>query len=237
MSRSESMYQSLSIKHKIIINFLCVGVIPLIILSLVIYLMLQRSLPLGQVYSTMMLVTLLDLIIVFIMGRNFGLRYSIPIIRASQHLNLMAEGDFSIPVSKRALAQQDELGVIANSLENINANISKLIQEVKQSSGELNCTLEHIAVNTENISDGAKQQAASFEQISCAVQTNAENAQSANHLAQNIEQNAKKAESAMSSTLEAMATIENIFTQIVEAVNFMYGDRGSNEFIGVKCRD
>ncbi len=50
-------------------------------------------------------------------SRTTTLSITIPMARSAAHIDLMANGDFSVPVSPRALTRKDEIGIFAKSMD------------------------------------------------------------------------------------------------------------------------
>lgn len=160
-------------------------------------------------------------IIGFFIARHFALGLTIPITKSAQHLDCMSKGDFSIPVSEHALKRGDEMGVIAQALNNINKNLGSIIGDVKSAANEVAEASHEMKGSSQQISDGAQQQAASFEELTGSVQSNADNAQSANQIAQQTAKNAESTGLMMENTIDAISGIEKSAKDIAEAVNLI----------------
>jgi methyl-accepting chemotaxis protein len=156
-----------------------------------------------------------------ILNKFFSRSITLPIARSSNHMEKMAQGDFSIQVSHEATARGDEMGTIARAMDNINKNIGSLIGEIKQTADGLSHATGEISGSSQQIADGAQQQAASFEELSSSVQQNASNASQANDLTHTTAKNAAAAGECMDQTIDAMTTIEKSSKQIAEAVNII----------------
>ena len=64
------------------------------------------------------------------LSRTITRSITIPIGRSAAHIDLMAKGDFSIPVSPHALARKDEMGIFAKSMDAMNSNLGRTLGEV-----------------------------------------------------------------------------------------------------------
>ena len=74
---------------------------------------------------------------------------TIPVLRSSAHIDLMAKGDFSIAVSEHALRRKDEMGIFANSMHAMNTNIGEIITEMKSSAGSVASASAQLSVSAE----------------------------------------------------------------------------------------
>jgi len=115
----------------------------------------------------------------------------------------------------------DELADMAESFNNFIIKMENIILKFKDNCCSLIKATADMSHNATSISDGASQQAASFEELSSSVQTNAENASSANQLAKNVSKSAELAGERMNETIEAMGTIEKSSKDISEAVDII----------------
>lgn len=127
----------------------------------------------------------------------------------------IASGDLTRRVS---VDSKDELGEMAQNLNDTIKKVEEIIVNVKEATAQLNAATEEISSSSQQISDGAQQQSASFEQLTSSVQANASNAASANEIAQGTTKEAEVAGHGMDHTIEAMAGIEKSSKQISDAV-------------------
>ncbi|MCA9409432.1 MAG: methyl-accepting chemotaxis protein, partial [Candidatus Omnitrophica bacterium] len=125
------------------------------------------------------------------------------------------EGDLTKRIQ---ITSQDELGQLAKWFNVFVGKIEDIIIQVKSSATQLNTANQGVTSSSRSISDGAQQQAASFEELSSSVQANASSASQANDLAQSVSKNAENTGSKMTETIDAMNNIEKSSKQITDAV-------------------
>lgn len=113
--------------------------------------------------------------ITLLIARNI----SQPIKETSHYLNVIATGDFTGEVSPKLLAQRDEIGVLAHSLEKMQSAMRSMMKAVAEESSmvsemlngiatemhSLNESIEEISSTTEELSAGTEETAASSEQM------------------------------------------------------------------------
>src|SRR5208283_123500 len=92
------------------------------------------------------------------LSRTITRSITIPIGRSSAHIDLMAKGDFSIPVSPHALARKDEMGIFAKSMHAMNSNLGQTLGEVTLSATNVASASEQLSVSAESLSKGAMEQ-------------------------------------------------------------------------------
>jgi methyl-accepting chemotaxis protein len=93
---------------------------------------------------------------------------AIPITRSSDHIDLMAKGDFSIPVSPHALKRKDEMGTFARSMDAMNSNLSNILKEVTSSAMNVASASTQLNTSAERLSMGAMDQVERATQVATA---------------------------------------------------------------------
>jgi methyl-accepting chemotaxis protein len=93
---------------------------------------------------------------------------TIPILRSSSHIDLMAKGDFSIPVSRSALNRRDELGSFARSIHEMNTSVGKILSEMKSSAASVASASTRLNSSAEKLSGGAASQVGMATQVATA---------------------------------------------------------------------
>ncbi len=102
-----------------------------------------------------------------------------PIKAASDHLKIVASGDFSKEVSEVMLKTNDEIGVLANSIQTMQQSIRKIVKHVIDGSKDvggmldninngidkLNKSIDGITATTEELSAGTEETASSTEEM------------------------------------------------------------------------
>jgi methyl-accepting chemotaxis protein len=112
--------------------------------------------------STARMVSLVVGIITLLVGvglsREITRSITIPIARSSAQIDLMAKGDFSIPVSEHALKRKDEMGIFAKSMDAMNSNLGRMLREVASSATNVASASTQLSVSAEKLSRGANEQ-------------------------------------------------------------------------------
>ncbi len=109
-----------------------------------------------------------------------ALSISKPIKVSSEYLRIVAMGDFTGSVPAKLLKEKDEIGILANAINNMQASIRNIIENVVDESSavsemlnnvnnnmyQLNKGIEKISATTEEMSAGTEQTASSAEEMS-----------------------------------------------------------------------
>lgn len=127
----------------------------------------------------------------------------------------VADGDLREKVSAKS---NDEIGDLANDVNQMVDNLSGIVRQVKEAADQLESSSQEVQHGSQQIADGAQQQSASFEELSSAVQSNASNANDANDIAQKTAKDAIQTGENMNTTIDAMNAIEKSAKQIAESV-------------------
>ncbi len=93
---------------------------------------------------------------------------AMPIMRSSSHIDLMAKGDFSIPVSVHATKRKDELGIFARSMDAMNTNLGQMLTEVMSSVSRVASASTQLSASAEHLSVGAVSQVERATQVATA---------------------------------------------------------------------
>ncbi len=142
-------------------------------------------------------------------------------------LDLLAKGDFSVPVSH---ASQDELGKIAASAEHIRIDLGKIVAEVRSGAETITSAAEEISVGNTQLSQRTEQQASSLEEtassmeeLTSTVKQNAENAKQANQLAIDASDIASKGGEVVGEVVGTMSSINESSRKIVDIISVIDG--------------
>lgn len=100
----------------------------------------------------------LTLLVGMWLSRTITRSITIPISRSSAHIDLMAKGDFSIPVSPHALVRKDEMGIFAKSMHAMNSSLGRTLGEVTLSATNVASASAQLSAAAENLSKGAMDQ-------------------------------------------------------------------------------
>ncbi len=116
---------------------------------------------------------IIAVVLVFLIGRQIAN----PIALITEHIKLIASGDFTKDVSKSFLSKKDETGELSRAIDTLNINFIKLI-------GNIADTSDHVAASSEELSATAQQTTASSEEIASSIE---EIARGASNQAQDTE--------------------------------------------------
>jgi methyl-accepting chemotaxis protein len=117
---------------------------------------------------TFILLGIINILVGMWLSRAITRSITIPVIRSAEHIDLMAKGDFSIPVSEQALRRNDEIGIFARSIHAMNTNIGTISAEMKASAASVASASSQLSVSAERLSTGAEQQVDMASQVAAA---------------------------------------------------------------------
>lgn len=125
-------------------------------------------------------------------------RVTDPIIKSSQYLETIAEGDFTIDIDSKYIDRKDEIGTITNGINDMKNALKHLVNSIKNESSsiegevhnitdnidilnnrleEISATTEQLAANMEETAASSEEMAATSQQIEKAVESIAEKSQ------------------------------------------------------------
>ncbi len=155
---------------------------------------------------------LLTMLVGVWLSRTITRSITIPIARSSGHIDLMAKGDFSIPVSRNALARQDEMGIFAKSMDAMNSNLGRTLREVTLSASNVASASAQLSVSAENLSKGA------LDQVERATQVAAGSAQM-NQASEDIARSSSGVAASASQAVEVAKGGQEVVDKAIREVN------------------
>jgi methyl-accepting chemotaxis protein len=126
----------------------------------------KKSASTGRI--TFVVLGIINILVGVWLSRAITRSIAIPIVRSSAHIDLMAKGDFSIPVSEHALKRKDEMGIFATSMHAMNTNIRQILTEMKSSAASVASASTQLSVSAERLSGGAVSQVDMATQVATA---------------------------------------------------------------------
>ena len=143
-----------------------------------------------------------------------------PIFKGVRFAEEMAKGNFS---EKLDVNQKDEIGTLANALNEMVEKLRGVVQEVQSASDNVASGSEEMSSSSQSLSQGATEQAASIEEVSSSmeqmgsnIRQNAENAQKTEKMSQKAAVDAEKGGAAVRQTVQAMKDIADKISIIEE---------------------
>lgn len=139
-----------------------------------------------------------------------------------QLLEQVAKGNLADKVTQTLTGDYKRLG---DALNETIANLTKLLAEIHQSSeivlsdaSEINAGMTDLSNRTESQASSLEQTAAAMEQLTTTVQQNAENAQTAVSIAEQVQSQAHNGEAVVQQSIDGMKAIEKTSKQIAEII-------------------
>jgi methyl-accepting chemotaxis protein len=165
--------------------------------------------------STARMVSLVVGIITLLVGvglsRAITRSITIPIVRSSTQIDLMAKGDFSIPVSEHALKRKDEMGIFARSMEVMNSRLKQMLKEVTASAANVASASTRLTTSAEKLSQGATEQ---VEKANLAATGSTEMSQAAGDIARTSTQVATSATEAVDVAAEGRHVVDKSIEEV-----------------------
>jgi len=121
-------------------------------------------------------INILSVIIAIFLSVKITKNIKAPVVKAAEQMNLMADGDFTFSISKKAIARKDELGDIARAMDMLNNNLKKIvngimdgIHSLTSSATQLSAIAEEMSRTAEGSSEKANSVATASEEMSQTV--------------------------------------------------------------------
>jgi methyl-accepting chemotaxis protein len=150
-----------------------------------------------------------------------------PLAQAVQVAETVAAGDLSMHIE---VESRDEAGQLMQALKNMNANLAKVVGEVRTgtetiatASGQIASGNQDLSSRTEEQASSLEQTAASMEELTSTVKQNADNARQANQLAVSASEVAVKGGNVVSQVVDTMGSINASSKKIVDIIGVIDG--------------
>jgi methyl-accepting chemotaxis protein len=154
-----------------------------------------------------------------------------PIINTAKKAGEIAGGELRNDLTQDLLRRTDEIGDLANSLQNMMAKLREVIAAIDDTSGRITSGSGQLSGTSQQLSQGATEQAASVEEISSSmeqmtsnIRQNADNAAQTEQLAKKAASAAERGGVAVSATVDAMKQIASkigIIEEIARSTNML----------------
>jgi methyl-accepting chemotaxis protein len=142
-------------------------------------------------------------------------------------ISRVAAGDLSTEIISKS---KDETGQLMQSLGQMNANLLRIVSEVRQGTDTIATASAEIASGNLDLSSRTEEQASSLEetasaleQLTATVQQNADNAKQANQLAVSASSVASQGGAVVGKVVDIMASIEGSSRKIVDIISVIDG--------------
>jgi methyl-accepting chemotaxis protein len=148
---------------------------------------------------------------------------SVPLGRAVEALNALADGDLTVKLS---VDSKDEVGKMGFALNRAIARVRAPLRKVAESAANTRTISQQLAIVSETIASGAQKQAkslqataASLEQITAAVRQSADNAKHARELATGSKDSAERGQDVVAKAITAMSEISTASAKISDIIS------------------
>jgi methyl-accepting chemotaxis protein len=154
-----------------------------------------------------------------------------PINKAVSVARRVADGDLTADLSNDpAVLAKDEAGQLLQALRDMNGNLLRIVNEVRNGTEAISSASMQIATGNQDLSSRTEQQASSLEEtassmeeLTSTVKQNADNAMQANQLAVSASEVAVKGGEVVSQVVDTMGSINASSKKIVDIISVIDG--------------
>ncbi|WP_411680168.1 methyl-accepting chemotaxis protein [Clostridium thailandense] len=114
-----------------------------------------------------------------------------PINIITKHLKIVAAGDFTVPVPENLLKMEDEPGILATAVKNMQENQKNIIINIIKESSNVTENMKQINMSMENLNKSIEEISATTEQLSDTTEKTAESGEEINKISREIEKDAE----------------------------------------------
>jgi methyl-accepting chemotaxis protein len=97
-------------------------------------------------------------------------RVKVPLDKAVQNIKEISEGNLRIIIEKQLMEKKSELGILANSINELVNRLNEVLEEVKEDAGKIEGAGSLLNSASQQMSQGANEQASSIEELSSSME-------------------------------------------------------------------
>ncbi|MGE5379646.1 MAG: methyl-accepting chemotaxis protein [Methylocystaceae bacterium] len=124
----------------------------------------------GKLRTRTILVTLILILLGMGLGWFIGRQLGKPIHRAADLAHKVANGDLTQDVDDKFLKRQDEVGMLARSIETMMKNLRSIVGQIDQGSSQINQAAKRLSASAQDVASTMQQISASTEEIAAGLQ-------------------------------------------------------------------
>lgn len=132
-------------------------------------------------------ITLVLLLLSLGMAFWVATRISAPIKLASEHIQIVAEGDFTRQLPSKYLSLKDETGILTRSISSMQGSLRELVMGIRNASSNVADLVEHVEINITELTSNIEEISATTEQLSAGSEETAASSQEMNATAAELE--------------------------------------------------
>jgi methyl-accepting chemotaxis protein len=181
--------------------------------------------PVMALRNEILLLVFISVVIIAGLGVFFSGQITNPILRTSQSLKEISEGEGDLTQRLEVLSK-DETGELSerfnmfiNQVETIVSDVKNIAGAVSQASNEIDKGNSDLAQRTQEQASSVEETSASMEEMASTVQKNAENSQQTNALAKEAAANSEKGDKIAEAAVVAMQGINAASKKIADIIN------------------
>lgn len=170
----------------------------------------------------MIIVVAIGILIAVLLGILISMSISRPVRKLVLVADKVAEGDLDVSIEVNS---RDELGNLAQAFDTMAKNVNDVMTDINSASEQVATGAKQVSDSSMALSQGATEQAssieeltASIEEISSQTKQNAQNANQANTLAEDVKSNAVEGNGQMKLMLKAMEEINDASSNISKII-------------------
>lgn len=140
-----------------------------------------------DINSKILIVSIIMLIITIILITYIAKLITTPIKKSSEYLAVIASGDFSQEIDEKYLSRNDEIGTIANGINNMKNALRSLVISIKSESLDIENDVDNSIDNVNKLNDSLGQISATTEELAASMEETAASSQEMSATSQEIE--------------------------------------------------
>lgn len=145
-----------------------------------------------EVFGFEAICSIVVLLILAMITYFFARSLTTPLMLTVDHLGLIASGEFTQSVPEKFLHRKDEIGKLAQALEQLQANLKPLLSGLRNDAKTLTSNSENLSASSEEIASSSGETAKAIQQVAAGATEQAKHLQEILELIENITSSLEK---------------------------------------------
>ncbi|BCN30524.1 methyl-accepting chemotaxis protein [Anaeromicropila herbilytica] len=117
--------------------------------------------------------SIISITVSFIIISVIAKRIANPIKKSSEYLSEISKGNFLIDVDSKSLARKDEIGIIANGIQEMKNSLKNLVSTISEEANLIDKKVEGVIHNISNLTDNLENVSATTEEMAACTEESA----------------------------------------------------------------
>lgn len=126
-----------------------------------------------EIKNVILIISLIMLAITIILSLFSAKRITNPIKKSAEYLKMITNGDFSFSIDSKILRKKDEVGIIANGINEMKNSLKQLVQRIEDESSNIEQKVQGAIINMDILNENLNGVSATTEELAASMEETA----------------------------------------------------------------